>query len=58
MTDIKKLRAALRAKYGARHYSISRTNEVHVWGRALNSQFTCWWFMGSIAHALTFMGLD
>lgn len=58
MTNINKLRDALRAKYGARCYRITRTGDVHIYGLAPNSRVLCWWTMGEIAHAYTWMGLD
>jgi hypothetical protein len=53
-----KLRAALRAKYGARCYRITRTGEVHIYGAAPNSCVVCWWLMGDIDTALMWMGVE
>ena len=46
-----KLRAALRAKYGARKYQITRDDEVHIYGLMPNSQTVGWWYMGDILAA-------
>jgi hypothetical protein len=54
----KKLRDALRVKYGSRCYRITRTGDVHVYSPMPNSRVTGWWLMGEIDHAYTWMGLD
>jgi hypothetical protein len=58
MKDIKKLRAALREKYGTRCYQINRRGEVHIYGPAPSSQVVCWWLMGDIRTAFWWMGID
>ena len=55
---MKQLRIALRAKYGARHYRITRTGEVHIYGAAPNSRVVCWWLMGGIDDAFMWMGIE
>lgn len=57
--EITALRAALRAKFGARHYRITRTGDVHVYGQ--NPSCThrdFWWLMGDIDYALWRMGVQ
>lgn len=54
----KKLRDALRAKYGARCYRVTRTGEVHIYGPAPSSQVVCWWLMGDIQTACLWMGVE
>jgi hypothetical protein len=54
----KKLRDALRVKYGPRCYRITRTGEVHIYGPMPNSRVTGWWLMGDIDHAYTRLGID
>ena len=51
------LRSALRAKYGAGHYRITRDDEVHVYGLMPNSQTVGWWLMGDILGAELRLGL-
>jgi hypothetical protein len=41
MTEIRK---ALRAKFGARRYRITRSGELHVYGVMPNSNSVGWWF--------------
>ena len=56
----KNLRAALRAKFGARKYKIIGTvccEQVHVYGLMPNSTTVGWWLMGDIAHAALWLGL-
>lgn len=45
---MKKLRAALRAKFGARQYRITRRGEVHAYGLCPNSIVIGWYFFGYI----------
>ena len=52
---IKTLRAALRAKYGARCYRITQ-NEVHIYGLMPNSQTVGWWLMGDFFSAELWLG--
>jgi len=54
---IKTLRAALRAKYGAGRYRITRNDEVHVYGLMPNSQTVGWWLMGDLLGAELRLGL-
>ena len=56
-TQIKTLRSALRAKYGAGRYRITRNDEVHVYGLMPNSQTVGWWLMGDILGAELWLGL-
>lgn len=54
------LRAALRAKYGARKYKILGTagcEQVHIYGLMPNSQTVGWWLMGDILGAELRLGL-
>ena len=60
------LRAALRAKYGAGRYRItrhlsykgwSRNDEVHVYGLMPNARDVGWWLMGDILSAELWLGL-
>lgn len=51
-----KLRAALRAKYGARKYQITRDDEVHIYGLMPNSTTIGWWYMGDILAAELWLG--
>jgi hypothetical protein len=56
----KNLRAALRAKFGARKYKIIGTaccEQVHVYGLMPNSQTVGWWLMGDILAAELWLGL-
>ena len=43
-----KLRAALRERFGARRYRVTR-GEVHAYGAMPNSIVTGWYFVGYIA---------
>ncbi len=52
-----KLRAALRSKYGARKYQITRDDEVYIYGVKPNSQTVGWWYMGDIIVAELWLGL-
>ena len=52
-----KLRNALRAEYGPRCYRITRTGEVHVYGKMPNSAIVGWWLMGDILSAELWMGV-
>ena len=45
---MKKLRAALRAKFGARQYRITRRGEVHAYGMLPNSAIIGWFFFGYV----------
>ena len=45
---MKKLRAALRAKFGARQYRITRRGEVHAYGVLPNAAVIGWYFFGYI----------
>jgi hypothetical protein len=56
-TQIKTLRAALRAKYGTSNYRITQNDEVHVYGLMPNSQTVGWWLMGDILAAGLWLGL-
>lgn len=59
-TQIKTLRAALRAKFGNRKYKIIGTvccEQVHIYGLMPNSQTVGWWLMGDILTAELWMGL-
>ena len=56
-TQIKTLRAALRAKYGAGNYRITRDDEVHVYWLMPNSQTVGWWLMGDLLSAELRLGL-
>lgn len=51
------LRAALRAKYGAGRYRITRDDEVHVYGLMPNARYVGWWLMGDILSAELWLGL-
>jgi len=53
-----KLRAALRSKYGARCYRITRTGEVHIYGPAPHSRVVCWWLMGDLQTACWWMEIE
>jgi hypothetical protein len=55
---MKRLRIALRAKYGARHYRITRTGDVHIYGFAPHSRVECWWLMGDVQTACLWMGVE
>jgi len=52
-----KLRAALRAKYGAGNYRITQNDEVHIYGLMPNARTTGWWYMGDILAAELWLGL-
>ncbi len=56
-TQIKTLRAALRAKYGAGRYRITRNDEVHVYGLMPNACIVGWWLLGDILGAELRLGL-
>ena len=56
-TRYKELRTALRAKYGARKYQITRDDEVYIYGVMPNSQTVGWWSMGDILAAELWLGL-
>ena len=45
-TSITKLRATLRARFGARRYRITRQGEVHAYGEMPNSIITGWYLVG------------
>lgn len=51
------LRFALREKYGARCYRITRNDEVHIFGNMPNSNKVGWWLMGDILTAELRLGL-
>ena len=53
----KALRAALRAKFGARCYRITRTSEVYVYGLIPHTRTAGWWLMGDIIGAELWLGL-
>ena len=56
---IKTLRAALRAKFGARKYKIIGTvccEQVHVSGLMPNARDVGWWLMGDILSAELWLG--
>ncbi len=53
---IKTLRAALRARFGAGQYRITRNDEVHVYGLMPNSQTVGWWLMGDLLSAELWLG--
>ena len=52
------LRQALRAKYGARCYRITRTGDVHIYGKMPRSNVVGWWLMGDVAFAEWSLGID
>ena len=55
----KNLRAALRAKFGARKYKIIGTaycEQVHVYGLMPNSNTVGWWLMGDLFSAELWLG--
>lgn len=57
---IKTLRAALRAKFGARKYKIVGTTcceQVHVYGLMPDARTVGWWLMGDILSAELWLGL-
>jgi hypothetical protein len=54
---IKTLRAALRAKYGAGCYRITRNDQVHIYGQMPNSTTVGWWLMGDILGAELWLGI-
>jgi len=58
MKKINQLRAALRAKYGARQYRIDRHGYVHVYGPSPNTQIVCWWLMGDLLTAYWWMEIE
>ena len=58
MKKINQLRAALRAKYGARHYRITRTGEVHIYGIPPRGCTECWWLMGDLQTAYWWMEIE
>ena len=51
------LRAALVDQFGKRHYKITRTGDVHVYGPMPNSRIVGWWLMGDILNAELWLGL-
>jgi len=53
----KTLCAALRAKYGAGQYRITKNDEVHVYGLMPNARTVGWWLMGDILTAELWLGL-
>jgi hypothetical protein len=53
---IKTLRAALRAKYGAGNYRITKDDEVHVYGLMPNARTVGWWLMGDLLSAELWLG--
>ena len=53
----KKLRAALRARYGAGRYRITENDEVHIYSLMPNCNIIGWWLMGDILTAELWMGL-
>ena len=53
----KKLRVALRDKYGKRCYRITRTGDVHVYSQMPHSRVVGWWLMGDLTHATCWMDL-
>lgn len=57
MTSRIQLRSALRAKYGANCYRITRNDEVHIYGQMPNSTKVGWWLMGDILTAELWLGL-
>lgn len=56
-TDIKTIRQALRDQFEKRHYKITRTGEVHVYGPMPHSQEVGWWLMGDLVTAELWLGL-
>lgn len=60
MSTTSTLRAALRAKFGARQYRIHSDGSISVYGRAPNSIATCWYLFGFVNDTLTLaaLGLD
>ena len=59
MKNYNKLRFALREKYGARCYRITRgaEAEVHIYGQMPNNSNFGWWLMGDILTAELWLGL-
>lgn len=55
--QIKTLRFALRAKYGAGNYRITQNNEVHIYGLMPNARNVGWWLMGDLLGAELWLGL-
>jgi hypothetical protein len=56
---IKTLRAALRAKFGARGYKIIGTaccEQVHVYGLMPDDRTVGWWLMGDLLSAELWLG--
>jgi len=51
------LRSALRKKYGANCYRITRNDEVHIYGQMPNSNKVGWYLMGDILTAELWLGL-
>lgn len=47
-TQLRALRAALRARFGARRYRITRDAEIHVYGQMPNTNIVGWWFFGYV----------
>jgi hypothetical protein len=56
MKNYNKLRFALREKYGARCYRITRNAEVHIYGQMPNNSNFGWWLMGDILTAELWLG--
>ncbi len=52
------LRAALRAKYGARQYRITSSGDIHIYSQMPNSTVTGWWLMGNLQQAEDWMGIE
>ena len=55
----KNLRAALRAKFGARKYKIIGTvccEQVHVYGLMPDARTVGWWLMGDLLSAELWLG--
>ena len=57
MKNLKTIRQALRDQFGKRHYKITRTGEVHVYGPMPHSQVVGWWLMGDLVTAELWLGL-
>ena len=53
MTNIKTLRSALVAKFGARQYRITSGGEIHVYGTMPNTNTVGWYLYGYTDDAET-----
>ena len=53
-----KIRAQLRARFGARKYRITRRGDVDVYGRLPNSNYVGWYFFGYIEDMPIYFALE